>query len=563
MIMKDYRNKALWAGMKTATLACALVLGLLGTSCGKDDPDDGGKKVIPVEKVTVDQPDFSFTNTSEERVINLHFTPAGATVKKLTVSSSDETVATAKGRLYNKADATKSGASTRAGGVASEAYDSAEIIITPVGEGSTNIIVNADGQQVDFTVNIVKDKIAATDVTFEKELFELTVSADTTKTVAIFSPEGATVESLTVISSDSTKVAVHGRLYNKTEHNKAGYNAAEISIIPKAAGEVTVTVTADAVTKTFKVKALSPVYITTEATKSGTVKFNKATASIYVHASRIDFDVYDKYSTFGGIVYSSVSKKPEYDAADCYHIGTDFDIKMNDGLNEGSYELQMYSLTGNTTYYYRGYLLFYTVEGQEIYYGDVMTFTTSEEPPISTSQVVDLGLSVKWAGWNIGAAKPEDIGGYYAWGETTAKTSYSRSNWTSTTEITTANDAATVNWGSNWRMPTLAEMNELKYECDWVSKTYNGVRGYMVVGKNNNAIFIPYSGMWAAGYTELQAADDCPLWTSTPSTAYTNKASLLWFTFKSSGLGVPLGYTNDIVADCWTGCNIRAVHVGE
>ena len=31
---------------------------------------------------------------------------------------------------------------------------------------------------------------------------------------------------------------------------------------------------------------------------------------------------------------------------------------------------------------------------------------------------VDLGLSVKWAAWNVGATKPEEYGLYFAWGET-------------------------------------------------------------------------------------------------------------------------------------------------
>ena len=115
---------------------------------------------------------------------------------------------------------------------------------------------------------------------------------------------------------------------------------------------------------------------------------------------------------------------------------------------------------------------------------------------------VNLGLSVKWATCNVGASKPEDYGNYYAWGETTTKSSYTESNsktcGKSMGDIAgnSSYDAATANWGGNWRMPTKTEMQELIDKCNWTWTTQNGVRGYKVTGPNGNKIFLPATGYY-------------------------------------------------------------------
>ena len=119
-------------------------------------------------------------------------------------------------------------------------------------------------------------------------------------------------------------------------------------------------------------------------------------------------------------------------------------------------------------------------------------------------EYVDLGLSVKWATCNVGAIKPEDFGGYYAWGETSEKSAY---NWdtysygTYMNEVYIGNDikgtkydAAQQNWGSNWRMPTQKEFSELYSKCTIKKITKNSVEGYEFTGTNGNSIFIPLAG---------------------------------------------------------------------
>lgn len=134
---------------------------------------------------------------------------------------------------------------------------------------------------------------------------------------------------------------------------------------------------------------------------------------------------------------------------------------------------------------------------------------------------VDLGLSVKWATCNVGASKPEDFGNYYAWGETTTKSSYTESNSKTYGKKmgdiagNSSYDAATANWGGSWRMPTKAEMQELIDKCTWTWTTQNGVNGYNVKGPNGNGIFLPAAGC-RGGSSLDSAGSGGDYWSSTP-----------------------------------------------
>ena len=127
---------------------------------------------------------------------------------------------------------------------------------------------------------------------------------------------------------------------------------------------------------------------------------------------------------------------------------------------------------------------------------------------------VDLGLpsGILWAKYNVGASSPEEYGGYYAWGETEEKSTYTWENykyrekqyeggdswWTGAfigSEISsTSYDVAHVQWGEGARMPTLAEIKELLNYCSFTVGTYNSVKGTIVTGPNGNSIFLPFAG---------------------------------------------------------------------
>ena len=106
------------------------------------------------------------------------------------------------------------------------------------------------------------------------------------------------------------------------------------------------------------------------------------------------------------------------------------------------------------------------------------------------SSFVDLGLpsGTLWAKWNVGASYPEDLGDSFTWGETKKPKSgkdveYTRLGQT----LEERDDAATANWGKNWRTPTYEEWAELKRYCstNWTAQ------GCHVVGPNGNSIFLP------------------------------------------------------------------------
>ena len=140
---------------------------------------------------------------------------------------------------------------------------------------------------------------------------------------------------------------------------------------------------------------------------------------------------------------------------------------------------------------------------------------------------VDLGLTsgTLWAATNIGANTPEEFGDYFAWGETkgynsgktnfvfstykyckgTHKTltkycfdsSYGYNGFTDTlSELESSDDAAYINWSSNWCMPSFNQLKELYDECTWTWTVQNNVVGYLVCSKtNSNSIFFPAAGI--------------------------------------------------------------------
>ena len=97
----------------------------------------------------------------------------------------------------------------------------------------------------------------------------------------------------------------------------------------------------------------------------------------------------------------------------------------------------------------------------------------------------------------MGASTPIANGNYYAWGETTTKTTYNDSTYTysdNPTTLPSSADVATANWGSGWRMPTATEMQELIDNCTVTWTTQSGKNGCLFTGTNGNSIFLPAAG---------------------------------------------------------------------
>lgn len=123
---------------------------------------------------------------------------------------------------------------------------------------------------------------------------------------------------------------------------------------------------------------------------------------------------------------------------------------------------------------------------------------------------VDMGLpsGTLWGEYNIGATSPEEFGYYFAWGETEPKTSYVINNYAwydvgagNFTKYTSSNmilepgdDAATVNAGGDFHVPTTSQVEELLQNCQSAITTYNSVPGVLLTSSNNgNTLFFPGS----------------------------------------------------------------------
>lgn len=115
-------------------------------------------------------------------------------------------------------------------------------------------------------------------------------------------------------------------------------------------------------------------------------------------------------------------------------------------------------------------------------------------------EYVDLGLpsGTLWAKCNVGAPTPESLGDFYAWGEIYPKTDYSSNTYIYDGEpgdtMPTEADVASVFWGGGWHVPTVEEMNELRYWCAWKYVQQNGRNGFQITGPNGSSIFMPCAG---------------------------------------------------------------------
>ena len=205
----------------------------------------------------------------------------------------------------------------------------------------------------------------------------------------------------------------------------------------------------------------------------------------------------------------------------------------------GSFSDSLVGLAPGTTYYVRAY----AVTDYGLAYGENLSFTTEHE-------YVDLGLpsGTLWATCNVGASTPEDYGDYFAWGETQPKDEYSWStyqycNGSETTltkycnksiygyngftdNLTTLmmeDDAATANWGADWRTPTQIEWQELLDNTTSIWTTQNGVNGQLFTAANGNSLFLPAAG-FRHGSDLYDAGNYGYLWSTSLDTVYPHQA---------------------------------------
>lgn len=267
-----------------------------------------------------------------------------------------------------------------------------------------------------------------------------------------------------------------------------------------------------------------------------------------------------------GHVYSEVNPNP-----------TISDYKYNYGSTNQllSYSTELINLKPNTRYYVRAY----AENPKGIAYGTTVSVTTKtvdgkdpwEPTTPDENGAVDLGLSVKWAAYNVGATKPEEYGDYYAWGEVETKVDYTEGNYKfmyldsydcveyslpgGLNDISgTEYDAATINMGKEWRMPTKLELVELTDESTAVWTTYNGVDGMRIIGPNGNSIFLPSGGI-RSEYGGQNKGKSGKYWTSSLFSDWNRGAFI--YSWGRNALGVESVGVNSEIR--YIGMPIRAV----
>lgn len=246
---------------------------------------------------------------------------------------------------------------------------------------------------------------------------------------------------------------------------------------------------------------ISPVFMSELSLQSTTRQDDLILASVKI---KLDFlsemeQTVMQYSDDYGVCIIQDGKKDFYSAKDPENSGNEFYITLNLPSDD-------FKEIGDNSYKYYGdlkFCVYFTSDGyQQIRDERELDIIHTED-----DRWVDLGLSVLWAAYNVGANSPEEYGGYYAWGETEEKDEYTWENYKHIErfeddeeykfigeEISgTSYDVAHVKWGDGARMPTIAEAKELLEKCQWVSRTLNGYTGEEVIGPNGNSIFIPYS----------------------------------------------------------------------
>ena len=188
-----------------------------------------------------------------------------------------------------------------------------------------------------------------------------------------------------------------------------------------------------------------------------------------------------------------------------------------------------------------------------------------------SSGAADMGCSVKWAAYNVGATKPEEQGNHYAWGEIKNKSKYEWSNYFDCrtvsgptfikyfngeggkTRLDLEDDVANVQWGGNWRMPTQDEWNELVEKCIWISAQ----RGLNVFSpETGNVIFLPSAGNWFG--TSAHNGSWGMYWSSSLSSA-SDSCTAYFLEFYNRGTDL---YDSDLIVryiERYEGLSIRPV----
>lgn len=239
-----------------------------------------------------------------------------------------------------------------------------------------------------------------------------------------------------------------------------------------------------------------------------------------------DFEVTKSQYEEDGFTHGGVSYDYRFDVSVTATLDEDAEgiadwgyVYLNPNGNEAFISLKQfgYSYTDTRWAYFRngtppftctlyGYVKY--VGNNEIVYGERHDYLLVEKeeddlcPDENHPHWIDLGIGTLWSCCNVGASSPKDFGDYFAWGETQTKDEYSKETYLyenvdiGSDIAGTQYDAATVNWGAPWQMPTKAQFEKLIDSCSSVWTIHNGVEGRIFTGPSKASIFFPAAGYY-------------------------------------------------------------------
>lgn len=216
-----------------------------------------------------------------------------------------------------------------------------------------------------------------------------------------------------------------------------------------------------------------------------------------------------------------------------------------------SFDITALGLLPNTTYYYAAYLDL----GSGTVYGEVRQFTTPAGKEFNADEdLVDLGLSVKWAKCNIGAETETDLGGLFGFGDNVGyNTSIDPAEYASADIYKTTTDLAYLTYGGKAMLPTADEYEELFRCCTTEWTTQDGVAGYRFTGPNGNSIFMPAAGSRTQATKSGEGAQGCYM---TGSVNPSDSQFALSYQFNSS-------YNGRVTTPVYTAMSVRAVSLAK
>ena len=354
-------------------------------------------------------------------------------------------------------------------------------IVTAMGEGTATVKAKQGAvASAPCSVTVKKKEVAVTEISLNKTNLDLKIG-DSETLMATIKPEDAT-ETVTWFSSDASVAAID-------ENGKVtAINTGTAAIIARV-GEYTAACAVTVHEATIKVTSIS---------------LNKSSLTLSEGASE----------TLVATIYPSNATEKVYWGTTSPAIATvDSDGKVT-GIKSGSATISV-------------------IAGEKMASCEVTVV-----PGVQVPEAIDMGLSVKWASFNLGASKPEDNGDYFAWGEIVNKSEYSWNNYkwcnrTSSsitkyntnrsygvvdnkTQLDPEDDVVRVSLGGKWRMPTAEEWKELIDSCDREYTIINETVGELLTSRiTGNTIFLPatYVNHRAGGYwsSSLSTTPSCAL----------------------------------------------------